>query len=52
MSAFATFDRLVQSETPVSLEDLFDLGYHFKNVDRIFARVFGEDVHAKALAAE
>ena len=24
------------------LSDLFDLGYHFKNVDRIFARVFGE----------
>ncbi|MFZ5729595.1 MAG: adenylosuccinate lyase [Pseudomonadota bacterium] len=24
------------------LEDLFDLGYHFKNVDVIFARVFGE----------
>jgi len=32
------------------LEDLFDLGYHFKNVDRIFARVFGEDAHAKAAA--
>ncbi|MDZ4373693.1 MAG: adenylosuccinate lyase [Phenylobacterium sp.] len=24
------------------LEDLFDLGYHFKNVDVIFGRVFGE----------
>jgi len=24
------------------LGELFDLGYHFKNVDRIFARVFGE----------
>ncbi|RAK56492.1 adenylosuccinate lyase [Phenylobacterium deserti] len=24
------------------LEELFDLGYHFKNVDVIFARVFGE----------
>ena len=24
------------------LEQLFDLGYHFKNVDTIFARVFGE----------
>ena len=23
------------------LEALFDLGYHFKQVDRIFARVFG-----------
>jgi len=30
------------------LEDLFDLGYHFKNVDRIFARVFGEHEEAKA----
>ncbi len=25
------------------LEDLFDLGYHFKNVETIFARVFGTD---------
>jgi len=25
------------------LEALFDLGYHFKNVDVIFARVFGEE---------
>jgi adenylosuccinate lyase len=25
------------------LADLFDLGYHFKHVDTIFARVFGED---------
>ena len=32
------------------LEDLFDLEYHFKNVDRIFARVFGEDAHARAAA--
>ncbi|MBI1198856.1 MAG: adenylosuccinate lyase [Phenylobacterium sp.] len=32
------------------LEALFDLDYHFKNVDRIFARVFGEDAHAKAAA--
>ena len=24
------------------LSDLFDLAYHFKNVDRVFARVFGE----------
>jgi len=30
------------------LEALFDLGYHFKNVDRIFARVFGEQEEAKA----
>jgi adenylosuccinate lyase len=25
------------------LEELFDLGYHLKNVDFIFKRVFGED---------
>jgi adenylosuccinate lyase len=30
------------------LESLFDLGYHFKHVDRIFARVFGEHEEAKA----
>jgi adenylosuccinate lyase len=29
------------------LEALFDLDYHFKNVDRIFARVFGEHEEAK-----
>ncbi len=28
--------------TDAELEDLFDLGYHFKHVDTIFARVFGE----------
>jgi adenylosuccinate lyase len=28
------------------LEALFDLDYHFKNVDRIFARVFGEHEEA------
>ena len=32
------------------LEQLFDLGYHFKNVDTVFARVFGQDAHAKAAA--
>ena len=30
------------------LGELFDLGYHFKNVDRIFARVFGVQEEAKA----
>jgi len=30
------------------LAELFDLGYHFKNVDRIFARVFGEQEERKA----
>jgi len=28
--------------TPAELEDLFDLGYHFKGVDVIFDRVFGK----------
>jgi len=28
--------------TDAELEALFDLGYHFKHVDTIFARVFGE----------
>ncbi len=28
------------------LEKLFDLGYHFKHVDTIFARVFGEAVNS------
>ena len=27
--------------SPEELEALFDLGYHLKNVDAIFARVFG-----------
>jgi adenylosuccinate lyase len=27
--------------SPAELKSLFDLGYHTKNVDRIFARVFG-----------
>ncbi|UYV15052.1 adenylosuccinate lyase [Porphyrobacter sp. ULC335] len=27
--------------TPAQLEDKFDLGYHFKHIDTIFARVFG-----------
>jgi adenylosuccinate lyase len=30
------------------LSELFDLGYHFKAVDRVFARVFGEHEEAKA----
>jgi adenylosuccinate lyase len=28
--------------TDAELGELFDLGYHFKHVDRVFARVFGE----------
>ncbi|QYZ71381.1 adenylosuccinate lyase [Neotabrizicola shimadae] len=28
--------------SPAEIEEKFDLGYHTKNVDRIFARVFGE----------
>ena len=30
------------------IRDLFDLGYHFKNVDVIFGRVFGQEAMAKA----
>jgi len=29
--------------TDAELSELFDLGYHFKNVDVIFARVFGQE---------
>jgi adenylosuccinate lyase len=32
------------------LSELFDNGYHFKNVDTVFARVFGEEAMAKAAA--
>ena len=32
--------------TNAELEDLFDNGYHFKHVDTIFARVFGEQANA------
>src|SRR5579859_4957385 len=34
--------------TDAELSELFDLGYHFKNVDRVFARVFGEDEERNA----
>jgi adenylosuccinate lyase len=34
------------------LSELFDLGYHFKNVDRVFARVFGEEANAASQAAQ
>ncbi len=34
--------------TEAELSELFDLGYHFKAVDTVFARVFGQDAMAKA----
>ncbi len=34
--------------TKAELEELFDLGYHFKAVDTVFARVFGEEAMARA----
>src|ERR1700760_3116686 len=34
------------------LGELFDLGYHFKNVDRVFARVFGDEANAAKHAAQ
>jgi adenylosuccinate lyase len=36
--------RVTPHLTDADLEALFDLGYHFKHVDTIFARVFGEQV--------
>ena len=36
--------------TDADLAELFDLGYHFKNVDRIFARVFGDEAEARVAA--
>ena len=38
--------------TDAELAELFDDGYHFKHVDTIFGRVFGEAVSAKLSAAE
>ena len=32
---------VAEALTPIELEALFDLGYHLKHVDTIFARVFG-----------
>jgi adenylosuccinate lyase len=34
------------------LGELFDLGYHFKNVDRVFARVFGEQAETEWQASK
>jgi adenylosuccinate lyase len=34
------------------LGELFDLGYHFKNVDRVFARVFGEQAETQWQASK
>ena len=38
--------------TDAELAELFDDAYHFKQVDTIFTRVFGEDAVAPARAAE
>ena len=47
------FLELLKADPEVALPDadlaeLFDLAYHFKHVDTIFARVFGEQVEQKA----
>ncbi len=34
--------EVTQALTPAQIEECFDLGYHFKHVDTIFARVFGQ----------
>ncbi|THD79363.1 MAG: adenylosuccinate lyase [Phenylobacterium sp.] len=49
------FLDLLKADPEVTLSEgelaqLFDLGYHFKNVDRIFARVFGEAAQAQVAA--
>ena len=38
---FLKADPEVSALSDAELEALFDLGYHFKHVDRVFARVFG-----------
>jgi adenylosuccinate lyase len=41
--AFLKADPEVRAQlTDPELESLFDLAYHFKHVDTVFARVFGE----------
>jgi adenylosuccinate lyase len=49
---FLTFleadDLVRQHLTDAELRENFDLGYHFKNVDTIFTRVFGHAGEAKA----
>jgi adenylosuccinate lyase len=47
---FKTF-LLADPEVTLSeaeLAELFDLGYHFKHVDTVFARVFGQEAMAQA----
>ncbi len=51
------FLDFLKSDPEVTLSDaelseLFDLGYHFKNVDRVFARVFGDEANSVATAAQ
>src|SRR4051812_34786880 len=53
----AQFLDLLKADPEVTLADadlaeLFDNAYHFKNVDRIFARVFGEEANAAKAAAQ
>ena len=49
------FPDFLKADPEVTLSDaelgeLFDLAYHFKAVDRVFARVFGEDAAAAKVA--
>jgi adenylosuccinate lyase len=46
------FLDFLQADPEITLSDaelaeLFDLAYHFKHVDTVFARVFGEQAEAK-----
>jgi adenylosuccinate lyase len=50
------FLEFLKADPEVTLSDadlagLFDNAYHFKNVDRIFARVFGDEAEAEAAKA-
>jgi adenylosuccinate lyase len=52
-----TFLDFLKADPEVTLSDtelaeLFDLAYHTKNVDRVFARVFGDEANAAKHAAQ
>jgi adenylosuccinate lyase len=42
LTLLAADPQVAKALTEGELEELFDLGYHLKHVDTIFARVFGE----------
>jgi hypothetical protein len=44
--------QVVEALSPAELESLFDLDYHLKHVDAIFARVFAPEGAPSPLAGE